>query len=198
MFYGYARVSTKKQQLLGNGLEEQCQRLRDQGCQEITVEQYTGKTTDRPQLQELMKKLNRGDTLVVTKLDRLARNVIEGVILIRELLHAGVKVHVLNVGLLDDTPMGNFFITTLLAVAELERSMIVERTQAGKEVAKLKPGYREGRPRIAKSRIDAALALIDSGHSFKEVADLTNIGIATLYRAAERRKLNTEYTHDKP
>ena len=93
--------------------------------------------------------------------------------------------------------MGNFFITTLLAVAELERSMIVERTQAGKEVAKLKPGYREGRPRIAKSRIDAALALIDSGHSYKEVADLTNIGIATLYRAAERRKLNTDYTHEK-
>ena len=55
-----------------------------------------------------MGKMKKGDTLVVTKLDRLARNVVEGITLIRELLHSGIKVHVLNVGLLDDTPMGNF------------------------------------------------------------------------------------------
>ena len=118
MIYGYARVSTKKQ-LHGNSIEEQHNTLIEQGCQEIVTEQYTGKTTDRPELKLLMGKMKKGDTLVVTKLDRLARNVVEGITLIRELLHSGIKVHVLNVGLLDDTPMGNFFITTLLAVAEL-------------------------------------------------------------------------------
>ncbi len=84
--------------------------------------------------------------------------------------------------------MGNFFITTLLAVAELERSMIVERTQSGKEVAKNKPGFKEGRPRISKDRTDAALALIDSGNSYKKVAELTGIGVATLYRARARQR----------
>ena len=187
MIYGYARVSTKKQ-LSGNSIEEQYSTLKEQGCQEIIVEQYSGKTTDRPELGALMQKMAKGDTLVVTKLDRLARNVVEGVTLVRELLHSGIKVHVLNVGLLDDTPMGNFFITTLLAVAELERSMIMERTQAGKEVARTKPGFKDGRPRIAKNRIDAALALVDAGNSYNKVAELTNIGVATLYRARARKK----------
>lgn len=187
MIYGYARVSTKKQ-LSGNSIEEQYSTLKEQGCQEIIVEQYSGKTTDRPELGALMQKMAKGDTLVVTKLDRLARNVVEGVTLVRELLHSGIKVHVLNVGLLDDTPMGNFFITTLLAVAELERSMIMERTQAGKEVARTKPGFKDGRPRISKNRIDAALALVDAGNSYNKVAELTNIGVATLYRARARQK----------
>lgn len=187
MIYGYARVSTKKQ-LTGNSIEEQHRTLLEQGCTKIIEEQCTGKTTDRPKLSTLMGQLKKGDTLVVTKLDRLARNVVEGVTLIRELLQAGVKVHVLNVGLLDDTPMGNFFITTLLAVAELERSMIVERTQAGKEVAKSKPGYREGRPKIAKSRLEAALKMVDEGNSYKKVAELMDIGEATLYRARARQR----------
>ena len=187
MIYGYARVSTKKQ-LSGNSIEEQYSTLKEQGCKKIIVEQYTGKTTDRPELGALMHKMTKGDTLVVTKLDRLARNVVEGVTLVRELLRSGIKVHVLNVGLLDDTPMGNFFITTLLAVAELERSMIMERTQAGKEVAKTKPGFKDGRPRIAKNRIDAALSLVDAGNSYNKVAELTNIGVATLYRARARKK----------
>lgn len=187
MIYGYARVSTKKQ-LTGNSIEKQHRTLLEQGCTKIIEEQCTGKTTDRPKLSALMGQLKKGDTLVVTKLDRLARNVVEGVTLIRELLQAGVKVHVLNVGLLDDTPMGNFFITTLLAVAELERSMIMERTQAGKEVAKSKPGYREGRPKIAKSRLEAALKMVDEGNSYKKVAELMDIGEATLYRARARQR----------
>ena len=171
-----------------NSIEEQHRTLLEQGCTKIIEEQCTGKTTDRPKLSALMGQLKKGDTLVVTKLDRLARNVVEGVTLIRELLQAGVKVHVLNVGLLDDTPMGNFFITTLLAVAELERSMIVERTQAGKEVAKSKPGYREGRPKIAKSRLEAALKMVDEGNSYMKVAELMDIGEATLYRARARQR----------
>lgn len=85
-----------------------------------------------------------------------------------------------------------------MTVAELKRGKIVERKEAGKEVAKLKPVYREGRPRIAKSRIDVALVLIVSRHSYKQVANLTNICIETLYIAAKIRKLNKDYTYDKP
>ena len=184
MIYGYARVSSKKQ-LHGNSLEEQRAALTANGAISITAEQYTGKTTSRPKLQALIAFLRAEDTLMVTKLDRLARNVTEGIELIRELFARDIKVHVLNIGLLENTSMGNFFITTLLAVAELERSMIIERTQAGKEVARTKAGFREGRPPLPEKKLLYAMELLKS-HSYKEVTDITGISKATLWRAKQK------------
>lgn len=92
----------------GNSLEEQTITLKANGAITITTEQYTGKTTSRPKLQKLLDSLQPGDTLMVTKLDRLARNVSEGIDLIRALFQKNVKVHVLNIGLLENTSMGNF------------------------------------------------------------------------------------------
>lgn len=182
MIYGYARVSSKKQ-LHGNSLEEQTTTLTANGAISITAEQFTGKTTSRPKLQALIDSLQPGDTLMVTKLDRLARNVTEGIELIRALFKKEVKVHVLNIGLLENTSMGNFFITTLLAVAELERNMILERTQAGKEVARTKAG----RPPLPKEKINLALDLL-TNHSYKEVETMTGISRATLGRYRRRVK----------
>lgn len=159
MIYGYARVSSKMQ-LHGNSLAEQTATLTANGATRIITEQYTGKTTIRPKLQNLIDLLQPGDTLMVTKLDRLARNVTEGIDLIKALFKKNIKVHVLNIGLLENTSMGNFFITTLLAVAELERSMIIERTQASKEIARTKSGFREGRPPIPKEKIQLAISLL--------------------------------------
>lgn len=180
MIYGYARVSSKKQ-LQGNSLEEQAATLKANGATSITAEQYTGKTTLRPKLQALIASLRPQDTLMVTKLDRLARNVTEGIELIRELFARNIKVHVLNIGLLENTSMGNFFITTLLAVAELERNMIIERTQAGKDVARTKAGFREGRPRIPEKKMLYAMDLLKN-HSYREVSEITGISCASLVR----------------
>jgi DNA invertase Pin-like site-specific DNA recombinase len=188
MIYGYARVSSKNQ-LKGNSLEEQTETLQANGCTEIVAEQYTGTTTDRPKFHELIAKLKEGDTLMVTKLDRFARNVTEGIKLVKELFKMRVKVHVLNVGLLEDTAMGNFFITTLLAVAELERNMIVERTQTGKAVARTKAGFKEGRPKIPETKMKYALELLKI-HSYKEVTEATGISKATLARA---KQLSSKY-----
>lgn len=185
--YGYARVSSRKQ-LHGNSLEDQTTTLTANGATTITTEQYTGKTTSRPKLQKLLDSLQPGDTLMVTKLDRLARNVSEGIDLIRALFKKDVKVHVLNIGLLENTSMGNFFITTLLAVAELERNMIIERTQAGKEIARTKAGFREGRPPIPKEKIQLAIMLLEK-HSYKEVEMMTGISKATLVRYHRKIKL---------
>lgn len=185
--YGYARVSSRKQ-LHGNSLEDQTTTLTANGATTITTEQYTGKTTSRPKLQKLLDSLQPGDTLMVTKLDRLARNVSEGIDLIRALFKKDVKVHVLNIGLLENTSMGNFFITTLLAVAELERNMIIERTQAGKEVARTKAGFREGMPPIPKEKIQLAITLLEK-HSYKEVEMMTGISKATLVRYHRKIKL---------
>lgn len=185
--YGYARVSTKKQ-VKGNSLEEQVHKLQEEGCTEIIEEQFTGSTTIRPKFEALIKTLETGDKLIVTKLDRFTRTVAEGIDVVKYLFSKGVKVHVLNVGLLENTALGNFFITTLLAVAELERNMIIERTQSGKEIAKTKDGFRDGRPpKYTKQQLNHALSLLET-HSYNQVVELTGISRSTLLRTARIKK----------
>ncbi|MBR5640641.1 MAG: recombinase family protein [Firmicutes bacterium] len=183
MVYGYARVSTITQGKDGNSLESQMEALQQYGCDEIIEEAYTGKTMDRPQFSELLKRLTAGDVLVVCKLDRFARSAIEGVQTIRDLFARGVKVNILNMGMIEDTLTGNLILTVLLAFAEYERGMIVERTQSGKTIAKQNPNFREGRPlKYSQTQINHALDLLASGNSYKEVEALTGISKSTLYR----------------
>lgn len=181
MKYGYARVSTVAQDL-----ESQLQALQKENCHEIYSEKFTGMNTDRPKLNELIGKLEEGDTLVVTKLDRLARKTTEGITIVERLFAKGVKVHVLNVGLLENTSMGKFFLTTLLAVAEMERNMIVERTQEGKAIAKQRDDFKEGRPKKYKrAQIETALKLLET-NSYKQVEEMTGISKSTLIRAKNK------------
>ncbi|XZL32423.1 recombinase family protein (plasmid) [Clostridium perfringens] len=188
MIYGYTRVSTKGQAKDGNGLESQKKEiLKKYENAKIYEESYTGTKTDRPVFNKVLKQLQEGDTLVVSKLDRLARNTIEGVKIVENLFAKGVAVHVLNVGLLENTTMGKFFLTTMLAVAEMERNTILERTQAGKEIAKSKEGFKEGRPKkYTPKQIDHALSMLSvngGDKSYKEVEEITNISKSTLIRA---------------
>jgi DNA invertase Pin-like site-specific DNA recombinase len=148
VIYGYARVSTVGQCRDGNSLEEQTVALKNYGCQEIITEAFSGKTMERPQFINLLERLQAGDTLVVCKLDRFARTAIEGVQTVRELFDRGIKVHILNMGLVENTLTGNLILTVMLAFAEYERGMIVERTQTGKAIARQNPDYREGRKPI--------------------------------------------------
>ena len=187
--FGYARVSTSGQQLHGNSLDDQARTLKQNGATKIYREAFTGKTTHRPKLMRILEKIKPGDTLMITKLDRLARNVQEGISMVSRMFEMGVKVHVLNIGLLEDTSLGHFFITTLLAVAELERSMIVERTQAGKMIAKSKPGYKEGRPSVGDVKIQYAMELLKN-HSYREVVAITGISRATLARYKAKKKIH--------
>lgn len=190
MLYGYARVSTRAQ-LYGNSLEDQRQQLLEKGCEMVIEEQYTGKTLDRPELDMLLKHLQAGDTLMVTKLDRLARSAAEGASLIQDLTNKGVKVNILNMGEVDERPQGKLMLHILLAFAEFERDMIVERTQAGKAIARTKAGFREGRPPIAKERKAAAARLIlEDKHSYKQVEQETGLSRSTIARAVREAKVN--------
>ena len=184
MIYGYARVSTAAQGRDGNSLEEQVSALEEYGCQQIVQEAYTGKTMDRPEFQRLLMRLQSGDTLVVSKLDRFARTAIEGVQTVRELFERGVRVHILNMGLIENTLTGNLILTVMLAFAEYERGMILERTQTGKAVARQDPNFRDGRPKkYTPEQIQLALSLLDSGKSYNQVTALTGISKSTLIRA---------------
>ena len=131
----------------------------------------------------MLQLLEEGDTLVVTKLDRFARSALDGINIIRELFEKGIKVHVLNMGLVEDTPTGRLIFNIMVSFAEFERDMIVERTQEGKAIAKQRDDFVEGRPKLyTKKQIDHALQLKES-HSYKQVEELTGISKSTLWRA---------------
>lgn len=186
--YGYCRVSTRKQ-LEGYGLDVQEKEISEKyESAELYLEQFTGATIERPVFNEVLEKLSTGDTLVVTKLDRLARNTVEGIEIVQELFKRNISVHVLNVGLLENTSMGKFFLTTLFAVAEMERNTILERTQAGREIARTKDGYKEGRPKkYTIEQIDHAVNLLEK-YSYTQVEKMTQISKATLTREVRKRK----------
>ena len=191
MIIGYARVSTRGQARDGNSLEYQKEQLRSAGAETIYYDTYTGKVSERPELDKLMKKLQSGDTLVVTKLDRIARSVAAGSELIDGLNNKGVKVNILNMGIIDDTPTGKLLRNVMLSFAEFERDLIVQRTQEGKEIAKRKPGYREGRPKkFSKAQIKHAMELLND-NSYNQVSEMTGISISTLTRE-KRRENNNE------
>ena len=131
--------------------------------------------------------IGEGDTLVACKLDRFARTAIEGVQVVRELFERGIRVHILNMGLVENTLTGNLILTVMLAFAEYERGMIVERTQTGKAVARQDPNFRDGRPKkFTPEQIDLALSLLDQGKTYRQITTMTGISKSTLIRS--RRK----------
>ena len=186
MVYGYCRVSTQTQAKDGNSLEAQEQLLKENGAEEIYSDAFTGTKAHRPELDKLLAVLQAGDKLVITKLDRIARSASQGIELIQSLLDKGITVHVLNMGLLDNTPTGKLIRNIMLAFAEFERDMIIERAQEGKAIARRQPDFREGRPRLySRKQIQHALELLQD-HSYRQVMELTGISKSTLIRAKNK------------
>lgn len=179
MIYGYARVSTK-----GQSLDVQLDKLLEAGVnsRKIYSEKFSGKTTNRPRFKALIRRLQPNDILVVTKLDRMARNTREALNIIEPLLDKGVMVRVLNIGMIENSSVGRFFLRTLLSIAEMERDMILERVTEGKEKARQRKGYKEGRPkRKITKRYREAYELLAT-HSYSEVTIETGISKSTLVR----------------
>lgn len=179
MKYGYARVSTE-----GQMLENQVQELLEAGVDKIYKEKYTGATIYRPVFEKLLKRLKPQDVLVVTKLDRFARNTHEALEVMQVLFDRQVSVHILNVGLIDETPTGKLIFTVFSAFAQFERDMILTRTQEGKKYAREhNPNYREGRKRIySDAQIEDAYKWKLYGKTFREVSKGSGISVATLKR----------------
>lgn len=194
MIYGYARVSTTGQDLYGNGLTAQSEQLKAAGAETIFSEAYTGTKRHRPELDRLLRTVKNGDTLVVAKLDRIARSARDGIELVDELTNKGVAVHILNMGLIDNSPTGKLMRTIMFAFAEFERDMIVQRTAEGKAIARTKPGYKEGRKtkpwdadlyRAVQPRVDRGELTVT------EAAKLLGVSRAKYYRILETVKHGT-------
>lgn len=186
MIYGYARVSTRGQEREGYSLRDQISILKKSGAEKIYSDSYTGTKIKRPELDKLLAEIKEGDVLITTKLDRIARNATEGSKLIKDLLDKGITVRVENMGTIDSTPMGKLILQVILAFAEFERDMIVERTQAGKEIARLQPGYREGRPKKYKNEQEKHAMDLLKVHTYSQVEQMTGISKSTLIRMARK------------
>ena len=192
MIYGYARVSTKGQANDGHSLESQIEKLKDNGADKVYQDSFTGTKTDRPEFTKLLNELKAGDTLVVCKLDRFARSMTQGSELVNELIEKGIKVNILNIGVMDNTPASKLIRNIFFSFAEFERDMIVERTQEGKAIARTKEGFKEGRPKsYTDKQLQHALSLLSvngGDKSYNEVVEITGISKSTLIRENNKRK----------
>lgn len=184
---GYIRVSTKGQEQ-GTSLADQRAALEDEGCQEIYEDVYSGAGMARPEFDRLCADVQAGDTVVVTKLDRIARTETEAYELVVSWVRSGVRVHVLNMGLIEDTEVGRLILHIMLAFSEFERSLIISRCQSGRAYKRATdPDYREGRkPIYTKAQRDHAIDLLKD-HSYSDVERMTGISKSTLTREARRR-----------
>lgn len=183
--YGYARVSTA-----GQDLESQIEELRKQGCKQenIFAEKFTGtKTKQRKELQRLLDVIKPGDELIVTKLDRLGRKTVDIIKLIDELLKQGIVVNVLSMGRLDNSASGKLMTTVVLAFAEFERDMIVQRTSEGKAYArKHNKNFKEGRPRRKITDRYRKIYEFKQTHTYKETEQMCGVSRSTIQRIVKQ------------
>ena len=190
--YGYARVSTAQQDYA-----TQIEDLKRAGATKIFKDKYTGTTADRPEFDKLMVKIKNGDTLIVTKLDRLARNTQDALNIVKKMNAEGVILRVLNIGTIDNSPSGRLIFTVFSAFAEFERDLIVSRTQEGKAWAKANnPNFHDGMPRkYDQEQINFAWKLHTQDHmSYSEISKKLGMSKATIYRRFRELKQNKKAT----
>jgi DNA invertase Pin-like site-specific DNA recombinase len=187
-FVGYARVST-----LDQNPELQLDALKTNGCAKLFVERASGAKEERPQLLAALDYLRPGDTLVVWKLDRLARSMKQLIETVDELKARGIGFRSLTEAIDATTAAGELFFHIFGALAQFERSVIRERTNAGLKAA-LARGRKGGRrPKVKPDDIRAALALLqDPQISVRGAAKRLGLSVSTLYRHAPGLRARVE------
>ncbi|MFL7905704.1 recombinase family protein [Azospirillum argentinense] len=179
MLIGYARTSTIDQKA---GIDAQVRDLKQVGCDKLFHEQVSSvDVVSREQLAQALEFVREGDTLVVTKLDRLARSVAHLLSILDTLKSKGAELRILNMGIDTGTPTGKLMLTMLAGVAEFEREIMLERQREGIAKAKADGKYK-GRAPTARAKSDQIKKLISEGFGAKEIADKLGIGRASVYR----------------
>lgn len=181
---GYARVSTRDQ-----NLDLQIAALNAVGCQRIFDDTMSGTKRERPGLERALDSLRAGDTFVLWKLDRLGRRLKDLVELVGELEKRGVHFQSTTESIDTSTPMGRFFFHIMASLAEMERDLLVERTQAGLKAARAQDRLGGRKRAMTDSKLDSARKLLASGLSPRDVAANLGVSLPTLYRwipASER------------
>lgn len=183
MLIGYARTSTLDQEA---GFEAQIRDLTAQGCEKLFREQVSSVAV-RKQLEAALDFAREGDTLVVTKLDRLARSVVHLGKIIEALEAKGVALRILDLGVDTATPTGKLMLNVLGGVAQFEREMMLERQREGIAKAKADGAYK-GRKPTARAKTDEIKALAATGLSMAKIAAQLGIGVGSVHRALASAK----------
>ncbi|MGH0680992.1 recombinase family protein [Bacillus luti] len=187
---GYARVSTKEQEL-----DIQVDKLTAYGCEKIFKEKQSGAKSDREELAKVMDYLREGDTLVVYKIDRLARSTFDLHKIARDLEAKGIGLVFIKENIDFTTPAGKLMFTMLGAIAEFERDLINERTAEGRERAKLQ-GKHMGRKGQDEKQIKQAVNLFlnrtDNGLSVNDIVKMTGVPRSTIYLKVKEMDVNNE------
>ena len=181
MKYGYARVSTSHQIV-----ERQEQELARAGADSIIIEYASGANADRPLLRQALDTLGKEDEFIVVSLDRLARSSIDFLKIVEEINNAGAALKVLNQNIDTSSPSGKMVMSVLMAMAEFEREMVVERTRSGLAAARNR-GARLGAPKKLNSqKLRAAKLLSSQGESYRSIAKSLSVSPATICRALKK------------
>lgn len=178
MKFGYARVSKNEQ-----CLDVQIKKLKAAGCDEIYQEKISGAKDDRPELNALMGKLRRGDTLCVVRLDRLGRRMMKLIELVNEFKEKGIEFSSLENNLDTSSQMGMLLFNICAAFSEMERELIRERVKAGLDLANLQ-GRKGGRPKaLTEEQVQTIRALRQSGTmSVKNICETMQVSRSVFYR----------------
>lgn len=188
MLIGYARTSTLDQRA---GLEAQTRDLTAVGCERIFEEQVSSvDVVKREALAQALSFARLGDTLAVTKLDRLARSVAHLLDITGQLEAKGVSLRILDMGIDTATPNGRLMLTILGGVAQFEREIMLERQREGIAKAKAEGKYK-GRAPTARAKTDEVLKLHRDGIGGTDIAKRLGIGRASVYRILDATKDST-------
>ncbi|KAB2697240.1 MULTISPECIES: recombinase family protein [Brucella/Ochrobactrum group] len=175
---GYARTSTTDQKA---GLEAQLRDLSAAGASRIFQEELSSVATKRPELERALDYVREGDTLIVTKLDRLARSVADLVAITETLRTKGVTLRILSMNLDTSTPTGKLMLNLLGSIAEFERELMLERQREGIAKAKAEGKYK-GRAPTARAKAEDVLRLKAGGMTADAIATKLGIGRASVFR----------------
>jgi DNA invertase Pin-like site-specific DNA recombinase len=175
---GYARTSTIDQKA---GLAAQLRDLKAAGCKKVFSEELSSVATNRAELERALDYVREGDTLIVTKLDRLARSVADLVRITAALREKGVRLRILSINLDTGTPTGKLMLNLLGSIAEFERELMLERQREGIAKAKAEGKYK-GRAPTARRKADDVKRLKAEGKTGDAIAAELGIGRASVFR----------------
>jgi DNA invertase Pin-like site-specific DNA recombinase len=178
---GYGRVSTQDQ-----NLDAQRDALKKAGVDKIFIEKITGTKASRPELDKLREQMREGDTLVITRLDRLGRSTRDLLAISSELEEKGVELEVIDQNINTQTPAGRLFFTMIAAMAEFEHSMMVARTKDGLAAARARGRLGGRKPKLSEAQKKQIRKLYDERElTVREIAEMFSVTPPTVYRALE-------------
>ena len=182
MRIGYARVSTKRE---GESLEAQREVLEAAGCDKVFTDEISGARSSRPGLDEALAYMREDDVLVVTRLDRLGRSVLDTLKTIDDLAKRGVAVVLLDPELDTRSKEGKLMVTIMSGLAEWERSLLIERTREGVAHARAQGRIAGPKPKLSPEQVEAVKAAASGGQTIAAIARSFKVSRPTIYRALQ-------------